>query len=84
VRHDTRDAVTSDLAYPICIEIPQRRAPDKSAETSFPSEFVTQFAIESIPHFVVVNRHRIVAASLANRFQDGWRSPRASPRRRIE
>ncbi len=58
------------LAYPICIDIPERRAPDKSEEGAFPSEFVSQFAIESIPHFVVVNRRGIVAASLPNRFQD--------------
>jgi hypothetical protein len=43
---------------------------NKSEETSFPSEFVARYAIDSIPHFVVVNRRGIVAASLSNRFQD--------------
>jgi thiol-disulfide isomerase/thioredoxin len=58
------------LEYPICIDIPNRRETGKIEEMLFPSKFSSQFAIGAIPHFVVVDRHGIVAASLANRFQD--------------
>jgi peroxiredoxin len=58
------------LTYPIVIDNPSRCETDANEETLFPSEFASRFAIDAIPHFVVVDRRGIVAASLSNRFED--------------
>ncbi len=58
------------LAYPICVDVEIRRETNAKDETSFPSEFTAKFAIDGIPHFVVVDHRGIVAASLSNRFKD--------------
>ena len=58
------------LDYPICIDLASRGETDAINEMSFPSEFAAQFAIDGIPHFVIVDRRGIVAASHSNRFKD--------------
>jgi thiol-disulfide isomerase/thioredoxin len=58
------------LDYPICIDAANRGKTDATDEMLFPSEFAAKFAINGIPHFVIVDRRGIVAASLSNRFKD--------------
>jgi thiol-disulfide isomerase/thioredoxin len=58
------------LDYPICIDTANRGKTDATDEMLFPSEFAAKFAINGIPHFVIVDRRGIVAASLSNRFKD--------------
>jgi thiol-disulfide isomerase/thioredoxin len=53
-----------DLAYPICIDVVNRRG-TKSAGDLF-----AQFAIDGIPHFVVVDARGVVVASESNRFEE--------------
>ncbi len=58
------------LDYPICIDTDNRGNVHATDQTLFPSEFAAKFAINGIPHFVIVDRRGIVAASLSNRFKD--------------
>jgi thiol-disulfide isomerase/thioredoxin len=58
------------IAFPVCIDLPNGGKLGKAEPMPFPSTFTSQFAIDSIPHFVVVDRRGSVAASLPNRFQD--------------
>lgn len=58
------------LEYPICIDMPNHPETDKVEEMADRCKFTSQFAINAIPHFVVVDRRGIVAASLGNGFQD--------------
>ena len=68
---DIKKAVNDlQLDYPICIDIPNRSETDVSDKELFPGEFVSRFAIGSIPHFVVVDRRGVVTASYAGRFED--------------
>lgn len=77
-RSEVKKAVKQlDVNYPVCIDVVRRVTSDtnhanndESADIQFPSEFSSQFAINGIPHFVVVDRNGIVAASLTNRFED--------------
>jgi thiol-disulfide isomerase/thioredoxin len=58
------------LDYPMCIDTPLDHRTGKPEDQPFPSEFTAQFAINAIPHFIVVDRHGVVATSEASRFQD--------------
>jgi thiol-disulfide isomerase/thioredoxin len=58
------------LGYPMCIDTPLLHQKGKPEDQPFPSELTAQFGIDAIPHFVVVDRHGVVAASEAHRFQD--------------
>ena len=58
------------LDYPMCIDRPLDHLAGKPEDQPFPSELTAQFGINAIPHFVVVDRHGVVAASESNRFQD--------------
>ena len=62
---DIKKAVNDlHLEYPICIDMPIRRDADAGELKTFPSEFTSKFAINGIPHFVVVDRRGVVVASL--------------------
>ena len=56
------------IDYPICVDI--ARSEEKADDEDFPSQFSSQFAIDAIPHFVVVDQQGIVKASISNRFND--------------
>jgi thiol-disulfide isomerase/thioredoxin len=58
------------LNYPMCVDRPLEHQTGKPEDQPFPSELTAQFGIDAIPHFVVVDRHGVVAASVASRFQD--------------
>jgi thiol-disulfide isomerase/thioredoxin len=58
------------LDYPMCIDRPLDHQAGRPEDQPFPSELTAQFGINAIPHFVVVDRHGVVAASESNRFQD--------------
>lgn len=58
------------LEYPICIDVKKRLKPFEIAMPLFPGEFSSQFGIDAIPHFVVVDQHGIVAASHTGSFDD--------------
>ncbi len=58
------------LEYPICIDVKKRLKPFEIEMPLFPGEFSSQFGIDSIPHFVVVDQHGIVAASHTGSFED--------------
>ena len=58
------------LDYPICIDVKKRLKPFEIEMPLFPGEFSSQFGIDSIPHFVVVDQHGIVAASHTGSFED--------------
>ena len=63
------------LDYPMCIDTPLLHQKGKPEDQPFPSELTAQFGIDAIPHFVVVDRHGVVAASESNRFQDALKIP---------
>ena len=58
------------LEYPICIDVKKRRKPFEIEMPLFPGEFSSQFGIDAIPHFVVVDQQGIVAASHTGSFED--------------
>jgi thiol-disulfide isomerase/thioredoxin len=58
------------LDYPMCIDAPLGHQAANPEDQPFPSELTAQFGINAIPHFVVVDRQGVVAASVANRFQE--------------
>ena len=60
-----------NINYPICIDIDSRDNDNVNEDASFPGEFSSLFAIDGVPHRVVVDQHGIVAASLlSSRFED--------------
>jgi thiol-disulfide isomerase/thioredoxin len=65
-----KEVGTLHLDYPMCIDTPVEQRTGKPEDQLYPSEFTAQFGIGTIPHFVVVDRHGVVAASESNRFQD--------------
>jgi beta-lactamase regulating signal transducer with metallopeptidase domain/thiol-disulfide isomerase/thioredoxin len=68
---DVKKAVSDlQLEYPICVDVPIHGEAKAGELKTFPSEFTSKFAIDGIPHFVVVDRQGVVAASLVNRFDD--------------
>ncbi|MEI8019830.1 MAG: TlpA disulfide reductase family protein, partial [Schlesneria sp.] len=58
------------LEYPICIDVKKRLKPFEVEMPLFPGEFSSQFGIDSIPHFVVVDQQGVVAASHTGAFED--------------
>ena len=58
------------LEYPICIDVKKRLKPFEIEMPLFPGEFSSQFGVDAIPHFVVVDPHGIVAASHTGSFED--------------
>ena len=62
------------LEYPICIDVKKRLKPFEIEMPLFPGEFSSQFGIDSIPHFVVVDPLGIVAASHTGSFEDALES----------
>jgi thiol-disulfide isomerase/thioredoxin len=65
-----KEVGTLHLDYPMCVDTPLEQQTGKPEDQLYPSKFTAQFGIGAIPHFVVVDRHGVVAASESNRFQD--------------
>src|SRR5262245_4146146 len=59
-----------DLAYPICIDVANRRDAKNAEGVPFPGDLFAQFAVDGIPHFVVVDAQGVVAASETSRFRE--------------
>jgi thiol-disulfide isomerase/thioredoxin len=55
------------LHYPICIDVPHKNS-DAADSASYWGDFFAHFAIDRIPHFVVVDANGIVVASETNDF----------------
>ncbi|WP_010587379.1 TlpA family protein disulfide reductase [Schlesneria paludicola] len=56
------------LLYPICLDVARR--PDAENEVPSAGLFASHFAINGIPHCVVIDQQGIVAASLTGRFDE--------------
>ncbi|MCC7336692.1 MAG: TlpA family protein disulfide reductase [Pirellulaceae bacterium] len=66
-----------NINYPICIDVTSRDKDNIIEDALSPGEFSSLFAIDSVPHCVVVDRHGIVAASLlSSRFEDALKIAR--------
>lgn len=60
-----------NINYPVCIDVTSRDEDNVIDDTLYPGKFTSPFAIDGVPHCVVVDRHGIVAASLlSSRFED--------------
>ena len=60
-----------NINYPVCIDVTSRDEDNVIDDTLYPGKFSSPFAIDGVPHCVVVDRHGIVAASLlSSRFED--------------
>ncbi len=60
-----------NIDYPICVDVTRSDTEKVIKDKPSPGKFSSLFAIDGVPHYVVVDRQGIVAASLlSSRFED--------------